>query len=109
MASVEEKAQKDLADKQAAGASQADIDAAKKAVEDAQKEIGKATDCYSFVNAIAGNEAKIKANEKEIEENAKNFTVDPSDATKVTGTGKLITDVTAEVDTKIAADRKSVV
>lgn len=101
-----EAAQKDLADKQAAGASQADIDAAKKAVEDVQKEIGKASDCYSYVNAIAGNEALIKANQDEIDVNKTYFEVDASGKVTEDAAGKLRGEVTTEVDTKIAAADK---
>lgn len=84
------------------------IAAAKADIERVEKEIGEASDCYSFVNAIAANEALIKSNEDKITENGKYFAVDntDSDNVKVTGTQELIDDVKAEVNVKtLAANR----
>lgn len=81
------------------------IAAAKAEVERVEKEITEAKECYSFVNAIATNEALIKANEDKITENATYFDVDDTDPdnVKVTGSGKLIDAVTKEVETKANA------
>lgn len=101
------KAYAELDAKQGADRDEAAIAAAKAAVESAEKEIDKATDCYSFVNAIATNEATIKTNQDTIDENQKYFTatVDPNDSSKVEikGTQDLIDDVTAEVNVKTLA------
>lgn len=81
------------------------IAAAKADIERVEKEIGEASDCYSFVNAIAANEALIKSNEDKITENKKYFDVDDTDPdnVKVTGSTELIDQVTKEVETKADA------
>lgn len=78
---------------------------AKADIERVEKEIGEASDCYSFVNAIAANEALIKSNEDKITENKKYFDVDDTDPdnVKVTGSTELIDQVTKEVETKADA------
>lgn len=78
---------------------------AKAEIERVEKEIGEASDCYSFVNAIAANEALIKSNEDKITENKKYFDVDDTDPdnVKVTGSTELIDQVTKEVETKADA------
>lgn len=78
---------------------------AKAEIERVEKEIGEASDCYSFVNAIAANEALIKSNEDKITENEKYFDVDDTDPdnVKVTGSTELIDQVTKEVETKADA------
>lgn len=102
-----QKAYEELNAKEGADRDEAAIAAAKAAVEDAEKEIEKAKDCYSYVNAIAANEATIKTNQDTIDENQKYFTatVDPNDSSKVEikGTQDLIDDVTAEVNVKTVA------
>lgn len=102
-----QKAYEELNAKEGADRDEAAIAAAKAAVEDAEKEITKAKDCYSYVNAIAANEATIKTNQDTIDENQKYFTatVDPNDSSKVEikGTQDLIDDVTAEVNVKTVA------
>lgn len=106
---LEEKRKKyeELNAKEGAERNETAIAQAKAEVENAEKEIAKAKDCYSFVNAIATNEATIKTNEDTINTNKGYFTVteDPNDSSKVeiTGTQKLINDVTAEVNVKTLA------
>lgn len=101
------KAYAELDAKQGADRDEAAIAAAKAAVESVEKEIEKANDCYSFVNAIATNEASLKSNQDTIDENKKYFTetVDPDDSSKVEikGTKDLTDDVTAEVNVKTIA------
>lgn len=91
--------------KQGADRDEAAIAAAKAEVEKAEKEILKADDCYSYVNAIETNEAAIKANEDKIKENADYFVVDDTDPdnVKITGTQKLTDEVTAEIEAKANA------
>ncbi len=81
------------------------IKAKKAEIDDLKKEIKKAEDCYDYVNAIATNEDVKKKNLEKIAANEEYYTVDDSDPknVKVQGTQKLIDDVTAEVDKKIAA------
>lgn len=79
------------------------IKKAKEAITAMEKDIETAKDCYSFVNAIATNEKLIQSNEDKIKENKDYFKVDDSDPNKVTGTDKLIGDVTKEVTTKAEA------
>lgn len=102
-----QKAYEELNAKEGADRDEDAIAAAKEAVENAEKEIEKAKDCYSYVNAIAANEATIKANQDTIDENQKYFTatVDSNDSSKVEikGTQDLIDDVTAEVNVKTVA------
>lgn len=101
---------KNLAEVQAKdGATELEISTAKAQVEHLEEEIGKATDCYSFVNAIATNEALRKSNEERIAENQKYFNVttdntDPDNVKEtITGTAELIAAVTDEVETKAQA------
>lgn len=70
-----------------------------------EEEIQKAQDCYEYVDAIVTNNEIKKGNLDKIADNQTYFTVDDSDPdhVKVEPTQKLIDDVTAEVDTKIAA------
>ena len=109
---LEEKRKKyaELDAKEGADRDEAAIAAAKAEVESVEKEIAKANDCYSFVNAIAANEATIKTNQDTIDKNKKYFTetVDPDDSSKVEikGTQDLIDDVTGEVNVKILAATK---
>ena len=109
---LEEKRKKyaELDAKEGADRDEAAIAAAKADVESVEKEIAKANDCYSFVNAIAANEATIKTNQDTIDKNKKYFTetVDPDDSSKVEikGTQDLIDDVTGEVNVKILAATK---
>lgn len=102
-----QKAYEELNAKEGADRDEDAIAAAKEAVENAEKEIEKAKDCYSYVNAIATNEATIKNNQDTIDENQKYFTatVDPNDSNKVEikGTQDLIDDVTGEVNVKTVA------
>lgn len=104
---LEEKQKKyaELDAKEGADRDEDAIARAKAEVESAEKEIEKASDCYSYVNAIAANEATIKANQDTIDENQKYFAVDNTDPdnVKITGTQDLIDDVTAEVDEKTNA------
>ncbi|RKI82906.1 hypothetical protein D7V83_09810 [bacterium 0.1xD8-71] len=106
---LEEKRKKyaELDAKQGADRDEAAIAAAKADVESVEKEIEKASECYSYVNAIATNEATIKKNQDTIDENKKYFTetVDPNDSSKVEikETQDLIDDVTAEVNKKVIA------
>lgn len=106
---LEEKRKKyaELDAKQGADRDEAAIAAAKAEVESVEKEIEKASECYSYVNAIATNEATIKKNQDTIDENKKYFTetVDPNDSSKVEikETQDLIDDVTAEVNKKVIA------
>lgn len=83
------------------------IATAKAAVEAAEKELGKAKDCYGLVNEIAANEAAIKTNQDTITTNKDYFDVkvdanDP-DKVEIIGTQDLIDDITKEVQTKINA------
>lgn len=102
-----QKAYEELNAKEGADRDEDAIAAAKEAVENAEKEIEKAKDCYSYVNAIATNEATIKNNQDTIDENQKYFTatVDSNDSNKVEikGTQDLIDDVTGEVNVKTVA------
>lgn len=101
-------AKEKLAAEEAKDEADRDPDAIAKAkadIERVEKEIGEASDCYSFVNAIAANEALIKSNEDKITENKKYFDVDDTDPdnVKVTGSTELIDQVTKEVETKADA------
>lgn len=102
-----QKAYEELNAKEGADRDEDAIAVAKEAVENAEKEIEKAKDCYSYVNAIATNEATIKNNQDTIDENQKYFTatVDSNDSNKVEikGTQDLIDDVTGEVNVKTVA------
>lgn len=103
-----EAAKEALATEEAKDEADRDPDAIAKAkaeIERVEKEIGEASDCYSFVNAIAANEALIKSNEDKITENEKYFDVDDTDPdnVKVTGSTELIDQVTKEVETKANA------
>lgn len=101
-----EKKQKELADLESADTrDEAAIEAKKKEIEDAEKEMQQALDCYDYVNAIATNEETKKKTNDKIAENAALFTVDASDPDniKVSGTQALKDDVTAEVQAKIDA------
>lgn len=89
--------------KEGADRDEAAITAAKQEIEKTEKEIEKASDCYSFVNAIATNEATTVANNKQIVENGKNYQYVGGDPDKVEGTNLLNTKVTTEVQTKIDA------
>lgn len=91
--------------KEGADRDQDEIDRVKAEVEDLEKEIGDAKDCYSFVNAIATNEATLKTNVDKIADNKTYYDVDATDSdnVKITGTTKLTNDVTAEVEAKIQA------
>lgn len=100
---------KDLADKKEAlanlkkdgsGATAAQIEAAENAVKDAEKELAQAKDCYSFVNAIATNEATEEKNNATIASNADKYTMNGD---KAEGTAVLEGIVKTEVDTKAAA------
>jgi len=97
-----ENAQKTLADlqKEGSGATEEQIENAKKDVESIQKEISKAEDCYSFVNAIATNEATKKENTDILNEHSDKYTVVDGKAVGEQALKDLITD---EVDTKAAA------
>lgn len=97
---------KELKDLEAAETRDEDAIAAKKAdIENVQKEISKAKDCYGYVNSIASNEKTIQRNETTINTNATKFTVDDSDPDniKVEGTSTLEAQVRNEVETKITA------
>lgn len=97
---------KELKDLEAAATRDEDAIAAKKAdIENVQKEISKAKDCYGYVNSIASNEKTIQKNETTINTNATKFTVDDSDPdhVKVEGTSTLEAQVRNEVETKITA------
>lgn len=97
---------KELKDLEAAETRDEDAIAAKKAdIENVQKEISKAKDCYGYVNSIASNEKTIQKNETTINTNATKFTVDDSDPdnVKVEGTSTLEAQVRNEVETKITA------
>lgn len=97
---------KELKDLEAAETRDEDAIAAKKAdIENVQKEISKAKDCYGYVNSIASNEKTIQKNETTINTNATKFTVDDSDPDniKVEGTSTLEAQVRNEVETKITA------
>lgn len=101
-----QKASKELAELEKAETRDEEAIKAKKAeIDGIKKEIKKAEDCYDYVNAIATNEATKQKNLDKIAENQTYYTVDDSNPKKVKieGTQKLINDVTAEVDTKIAA------
>lgn len=101
-----EKLQKDLKDLESAETRDEDAIAAKKAdIENVQKEISKAKDCYGYVDSIASNEKTIQKNQTTIDNNATRFTVDDSDPdhVKVEGTAVLETQVRNEVETKITA------
>lgn len=101
-----EKLQKDLKDLESAETRDEDAIAAKKAdIENVQKEISKAKDCYGYVDSIASNEKAIQKNQTTIDNNATRFTVDDSDPdhVKVEGTAVLETQVRNEVETKITA------
>lgn len=97
--------EKDLADKQAAGASAADIEAAQKAVDDKKKEIANAQDIYSFANAMATNEATKAANQKVLDEHQAMYGA-ASDPSKFSS--KLEETITAEVNTKAEAATKAI-
>lgn len=101
-----EDAKKDLAEKQkeGSGASEQDIEDAKKAVEDAQKELKKANDCYSFVNALATNDATKAGNTKILDEHAAMYGAADDSSTY---SSKLEETITAEVNTKAAAAAKA--
>lgn len=90
-----EAAQKDLADlqKEGSGATQQQIDDAKKAVADAQTELDQAKDCYSFVNAIAANNEQLAAH-------TGTYTVNGD---QVTATPALEATITTEVNDKAKA------
>lgn len=97
---------KELKDLEAAETRDEDAIAAKKAdIENVQKEISKAKECYGYVNSIASNEKTIQRNETTINTNATKFTVDDSDPDniKVEGTSTLEAQVRNEVETKITA------
>lgn len=97
---------KELKDLEAAATRDEDAIAAKKAdIENVQKEISKAKDCYGYVNSIASNEKTIQKNETTINTNATKFTVDDSDPdnVKVEGTSTLEAQIRNEVETKITA------
>lgn len=97
---------KELKDLEAAETRDEDAIAAKKAdIENVQKEISKAKDCYGYVNSIASNEKTIQKNETTINTNTTKFTVDDSDPDniKVEGTSTLEAQVRNEVETKITA------
>lgn len=97
---------KELKDLEAAETRDEDAIAAKKAdIENVQKEISKAKDCYGYVDSIASNEKTIQKNQTTIDNNAIRFTVDDSDPdhVKVEGTAVLETQVRNEVETKITA------
>lgn len=97
---------KELKDLEAAETRDEDAIAAKKAdIENVQKEISKAKDCYGYVNSIASNEKTIQKNETTINTNATKFTVDDSDPdnVRVEGTSTLEAQVRNEVETKITA------
>lgn len=101
-----EQMKKELKDLESAATRDEDAIAAKKAdIENVQKEISKAKDCYSYVNSIATNEKKIQTNQQTIDNNATRFTVDDSDPKniKVEGTAVLETQIRNEVETKITA------
>lgn len=104
---------KDLADKKEAlanlkkegsGATAAQIEAAENDVKAAEKELAQAKDCYSFVNAIATNEAKEAQNNKTLAAHAGQYTVTGD---KVEGTAALEATITAEVNTKAEAAAKA--
>ncbi|MFG6340240.1 MAG: flagellar filament capping protein FliD [Lachnospiraceae bacterium] len=88
---------KDLEEKQKNGASAADIEAAKKNVEDAQKEMDKANDVLSFVSSINGNDQKKKANQDTIDSHNGTYDTDGK------ATAALETTIRGEVDTKAKA------
>lgn len=97
---------KELAELEKAETRDEDAIKAKKAeIDGIKKEIKKAEDCFEYVNAIATNEATKQKNLDKIADNQTYYTVDDTNPkkVKVEGTQKLIDDVTAEVDTKIAA------
>lgn len=97
---------KELADlEKAETRDEAAITAKKAEIDGIKAEIKKAEDCYDYVNAIATNEAVKQQNLAKIADNKTYYTVDDTDPknVKIEGTQKLIDDVTAEVDTKIAA------
>lgn len=97
---------KELKDLESAETRDEDAIAAKKAdIENVQKEISKAKDCYGYVDSIASNEKTIQKNQTTIDNNATRFTVDDSDPdhVKVEGTAVLETQVRNEVETKITA------
>ncbi|MCM1267464.1 MAG: flagellar filament capping protein FliD [Bacteroidales bacterium] len=95
---------KDLAEKQkeGSGASEADIQAAKDAVAAKEKEITDAKNCYSFVSAIAANNATKQKNQDTLDAHAGTYTV--TDDT-VAATAALEATITAEVNTKAEASK----
>lgn len=101
-----EDAKKDLAEKQKAGsgATAQDITDAKKAVEDAQKELDSAKDCYSFVNALATNEATMAENTETMAVHAAMYGAadDPG-----TYSSKLEETITLEVNEKAEAAKNA--
>lgn len=101
-----EDAKKDLAEKQkeGSGATEQEIKDAKKAVEDAQKELNKAKDCYSFVDALATNDATKAKNIKTMNEHAAMF--GPANDSS-TYSSKLEEKITAEVNKKAAVAAKA--
>lgn len=88
---------KDLEEKQKNGASAADIEAAKKNVEDAQKEMDKANDVLSFVSSINANDQKKKANQDTIDSHNGTYDADGK------ATAALETTIRGEVNTKAKA------
>lgn len=91
-----EDAQKELEEaKESGNATQ--IEAAQNAVNQAQKELTNARNCYSFVNAIAANEATKAANEATINGHAGTYNADG------TATAALMATVTTDVNTKAEA------
>lgn len=101
-----QKASKELAELEKAETRDEDaIKAKKEEIDGIKKEIKKAEVCYDYVNAIATNEEVKQKNLDKIADNQTYFTVDDTDPknVKIEGTQKLVDDVTAEVDTKIAA------
>lgn len=101
-----QKADEELAELEKAATRDEDaIKAKKDEIDGIKAEIKKAEDCFDYVNAIAANEVVKQKNLDKIADNQTYFTVDDTDPknVKVEGTTKLVTDVTAEVDTKIAA------
>lgn len=95
------KAYAELDAKQGSDRDEAAIATAKAAVESVEKEIEKANDCYSFVNAIATNEKNLETNQDTIDTNKNYFSVDGDG--NITGEQDLIDDVTAEVNVKTLA------